>query len=161
MDKTDSQLRKMTIDQDCFRLAFGRDVDYHDDYPQANYLDLETGDVIWVAEDDEDADMEGIPAADNRADRERIAAAPKRYLEIPGLHHGDHHKILQEFTEPDSSNDENSQGITCNPYFGSIGGWIKSEDHETVNDFMDFRYHRTVQMAEEFLRENGIDPGWK
>ncbi len=33
--------------------AFGRDVDFHDLYPQAAYLDIEAGDVIWVFEEDQ------------------------------------------------------------------------------------------------------------
>ncbi len=37
--------------------AFERDVDFHDEYPQSSYLDLETGEVIWVFEEDEDAEM--------------------------------------------------------------------------------------------------------
>ena len=36
----------MNIDKVQFVRAFGRDVDFHDKYPQSNYVDRDTGDVI-------------------------------------------------------------------------------------------------------------------
>jgi hypothetical protein len=46
-------------------------------------------------------------------------------------------------------------------YFGSIGGWKKSlDDDSIIHAFYDFRGHRTKQMAEEFLRKHGIDHHW-
>ena len=71
------------------------------------YLDLETGDIIWNYEDDEDAYMEArISTDDNRTTRERIESMPNRHREIPGLDHGDHHDILREFLDSDWTEDE-------------------------------------------------------
>ena len=36
----------MAIDRTLFMMAFGRDVDFHDSFPQSTYLDRRTGDVI-------------------------------------------------------------------------------------------------------------------
>ena len=99
--------RKLAIDRSLFTMAFGRDVDYHDIVPQLTYLDGNSGDIIWVYETDDDAYMEaGIPAAENREERERVAAEPDRYLEIPGLDHDDHHRILKRFLRSGWTDDE-------------------------------------------------------
>ena len=144
-------------------MAFGRDVDFENTHPQSTYLDRENGDILWVYEDDEDAMWEaGIPAEENRGRREQIEAAPDRYLEIPGLSHGGHHEILREFLDSDWTEDEDERKRVRNAYFGSIGGWKKSlEDESIVDVFHSFRERRIEQLAEKFLREHGIEPQWK
>ena len=85
---------KLSIDEVLFLNAFGRDVQFHDNYPQSAYLDLERGDLLWLYDDDEDAYSEaGFSPEDNAADRQRVAKSSARYLEILGLDHGDHHEI--------------------------------------------------------------------
>jgi len=155
--------RRLAIDKILFTMAFGRDVDYHDVVPQLTYLDRHTGDVIWVYETDDDAYMEaGIPADDNRQVRERVAGDPDRYLEIPGLDHGDHHEILKVFLGSDWTDDEEQRQNAEVAYFGSIGGWKTSvNDQDAVRTFYDFRDARVAMLAEEFLQENGIAPIWR
>jgi len=47
-------------------------------------------------------------------------------------------------------------------YRGSIGKWKRDVgDEEAVDAFYAFREAEIVAMAEEFLRENGIEPVWK
>ena len=155
--------RRLAIDRDLFTMAFGRDVDYHDMVPRLTYLDRRTGDVIWVYETDDDAYMEaGLPADENRRERERVAGDRDPYLEIPGLDHGDHHEILKAFLGSDWTDDEERRRRAEIAYFGSIGGWIKRvDDQDVVHTFYDFRDNRVTMLAEEFLQENGIDPIWK
>ena len=87
-------------------MAFGRDVDFHDAYPQSAYLDRLTGDIIWLYDEDDDAYIEvGVAPEENRADRERVASDLHRYLEIPGLDHGDHHDILRRFLHSEWTED--------------------------------------------------------
>ncbi len=159
----DSKLRKVTIDETLFSFAFDRDLDFHDAYPTSTYLDLETGEINWVYEKDEDAYMEaGVAPDDNRIMRERVEATPSRYLEIPGLDHGDHHVILREFLDSDWTADKEQHTRARNAYFGSIGGWKKSlNDESIVHAFHDYRDRKTIQMAEDFLREHGIEPEWR
>ncbi len=155
--------RKLAIDQAIFMMAFGRDVDYHDVVPQLTYLDKRTGDVIWFYETDDDAYMEaGIPAAENREERERVAAEPDRYLEIPGLDHDDHHRILKRFLWSDWSDDEERRQNAEEAYFGSIGGWKKNvRDQGAIYAFYDYQEAKIMELAEEFLRENSIVLDWK
>ena len=158
-----TQLRRVTIDQAMFSIAFDRDVDFEDVYPIHTYLDLESGDVVWIYENDDDAYMEaGISPEENRTTRDQVDALPNRYLEIPGLDHGDHHEILREFLDSDWTEDLEEHARARNAYFGSIGGWKKSVGNESiVHSFNDYRDRKTLQLAEEFLREHGIDPTWK
>jgi uncharacterized protein involved in copper resistance len=156
-------MRSVQINRALFIHAFERDVDYHDEYPQSVYLDVEKGVVIWVFEEDEDADMAaGIPTEENRALRERIDATPDRYLEIPGLDHGVHHDILREFLNSDWTEDKELRSRARQAYSGSIGRWIRTIDRrDIVHAYYDFRDSKVEEMVEEFLREHDIHPLWQ
>jgi hypothetical protein len=159
---TASKLRKLTINHALFSLAFDRDVPFHDLYPQSAFLDRKSGEIHWVYEEDKNAEMEaGIPAEENRAIRERIEATPDRYLEIRGLDHGDHHEILRAFLNSDWTDDEETWSRARNAYSGSIGRWKRSvADRTIIHAYYAFCDSRMKQMAEEFLRNHGIDPQW-
>ncbi|QEG35942.1 hypothetical protein Pr1d_32500 [Bythopirellula goksoeyrii] len=158
-----SQLRRVIIDQTMFSMAFERDVDFQDVCPISTYLDLESGEVEWIYENDEDAYMEaGISPEENSTLRERTNASPQQYLEIPGLDHGDHHELLREFLDSDWTENMEDHTRARIAYSGSIGGWKKSvNDDRIVHAFYDYRERKTQQLAEEFLREHGVEPEWK
>ena len=153
----------LVIDRMLFTMAFGRDVDFHDSFPQSTYLDRRTGEVIWLYEDDEDAYGEaGIPAEENRQGRKRVAAEPERYLEIAGFDHGEHHEILRQFLRSDWTDDDARWRSADAAYSGSIGRWKRDvRDEGAVHSFYDFQEKRIAELAEELLRENGIVPDWK
>lgn len=154
---------RLAIDQNLFMMAFGRDVDYHDTYTQFTYLDRRTGDVLFVYETDDDAYMEaGISADKNQQERELVVGDPDRYLEIPGLDHGDHHEILKKFLKSDWTDNEEQRQKAEISYFGSIGGWKERvDDQDIVYTFYDFREKQVTVLAEDFLHENGINPSWR
>ncbi len=156
-------MRSLAIDRELFMMAFGRDVEYHDMALQRTWLDRRTGDVLWLYECDEDAYMEvGIPAEENREERERVEAEPERYLEIPGLDHGEHHGILRRFLRSDWSGDEARRRRADAAYSGSIGRWKRDvADEGAVHAFRDFQEAQIAKLAEGFLRENGIVPEWR
>ncbi len=156
-------MQSLAIDRSLFIMAIGRDVDYHDSLPQITWLDRSTGDVLWLYECDEDAFFEvGIPAEENREERERVEAEPERYLEIPGLGHGEHHGILREFLRSGWTGDDARRRRAEAAYSGSIGRWMREVgDEEAVRAFREYREARIAAMAEEFLRENGITPAWE
>lgn len=151
------------IDRRLFILAFGRDVDFHDACPQSTYLDRYTGEVVWLHEDDEDAYFEaGTPAEENRAERERVAVEPERYLNISGLDHGDHHDIIKRFLRSDWTDDDELWQSAAQAYSGSIGRWKRDvPDLRAVHAFHAFREESIIELAEEFLAENGIEPRWQ
>ena len=103
-----------------------------------------------------------IPAGENREGRERGAAEPERYLEIPGLDHGKHHEILRQFLRSDWTEDEARRRGAADAYTGSIGRWKREVgDEGAVQAFHQFQEEKIAELAEEFLRENAIVPDWK
>ena len=155
-------MRQVPIDELMFIEAFQRDEDF-EEYPQNTYLDLETGEVAWVFVEDEDAEMyAGIDPEENAALRTQIDRHPERYLEIPGLDHGEHHAILRDFLNSNWTDDEELWSLAQNAYSGSIGRWKEEVDNpDAVYAYYDFRDLRIKEMAEEFLRENDIQPVWR
>jgi uncharacterized protein involved in copper resistance len=143
--------------------AFERDVDFHDEYPQTTYLDILTGEVIWVFEEDEDAEMSaGIQPEENQALRAQIDASPNKYLEIPGRTHDEHHDILREFIDSDWTEDKELKSSALQAYSASIGRWIEAIDNrDVVHAYYDFRDRKIMEMAEEYLLEHDIDPLWR
>ena len=156
-------MQSVEINQIMFIDAFERDVDFHVEYPQSYYLDLQTGEVIWVFEDDEDAEMAaGMEPNENAAVRARIDASPGKYLQIPGLDHGEHHDILREFLNSHWTDDEELKTRAQQAYSGSIGRWKQAIDRRDVEHaYYEFRDRKIMEMAEEFLHEHHIDPLWK
>lgn len=143
-------------------MAYGRDVQFHDACPLRTWLDRTTGNVLRVYENDDDAEGEGIPAQDNRKERERVATEPDRYLEIPGLDHGEHHEIFKQFLQSDWTDDTILRQRAEDAYFGSIGAWKKHVgDEAIVFAYYDFRRMEIFCRAEVFLQQNGIDPIWE
>ena len=57
--------------------AIGRDVDFHVMYSQSAFLDLETGEVAWVFEDDEDAEGAFLAAV-----RDQVGAATPVFVTL-------------------------------------------------------------------------------
>jgi len=155
--------RLISIDEVMFMHAFERDIDFQDMSPQSAYLDLERGNVIWVFEEDDDAEFyAGIESAENRDIRERIAASPENYLEVPGRDHSEHHKILQEFLSSGWTEDKELIHRAREAYSGSIGRWKEEvEDERVVRSYYDFREKKIKQLAEEHLREHLIEPNWR
>ena len=155
--------RTVHIDEVLFLEAFGRDVTFHDAYPRSTYLDLETGEVIWVYDDDNDAYMEaGIPPEENRRRRELVDSRSHRYLEIPGLAHGEHHEILREFLASGSIKDPALRAQAQKAYFSSIGGWMEAvADQGIIDQFYEFRDDAVRARAEAFLRNHGVQVIWR
>jgi len=105
---------------------------------------------------------EDIDQEDNRALREEVSASPSAYLKIPGLSHGKCHNILQAFLSSDWTTEKSAKEGAQSAYFRSVGGWIKTVKDETaVSEYYRFREQHTKELAETFLRDNGIDPFWR
>ena len=100
----------LRIDRMLFLMAFERDVDYEHSWQEA-YLDLVSGSVEWLFEEDENAELFGISATDNEAQRNRISGDSNKFLLIPGLSHHDHHDILRSFLASNWTDDDRQQKL--------------------------------------------------
>jgi len=154
-------MRKLEVDESFFIDAFGRDPNFADLLPECYYLDTETGEIIWLFEDDEAPHVSDITPEQNREIRERVEASPERYLEIPGMSHSEHHAVLQRFLESDWTDDEEAKEKARRVYNRSIGDWKMSADSNAESAYLAYRYEVAKKEAEDFLREHGIEPIWK
>ncbi len=156
-------MRKVIVNELIFIQAFERDEVFSDPCSQFAFLDLETRDVIWVFDEDDDAEMfAGIDPKENATLRTQINKNPERYLEIPGRDHSEHHEILRDFLNSHWTDDEELWTLAQNAYSGSIGRWKDTLDNrDALHAYYDFREKRIKEMAEEFLRENEIQPVWR
>ena len=83
-------------------------------------------------------------------------------MDIPGLDHGDDHKILRAFLNSDWTDDDAVWRKTKDAYRGSIGRWKRAvNDRDIIHAYYDFSNQRAAELADEFLREHGIEPVWK
>lgn len=152
-----SHLRRIPV-HPLFYQAIGRDVNFHDP-DQTAYLDLESGDVLWIYDHDEDAEVQGwIPPEDNAARRRLVEGAPERFVVIPGLGHGDHHDILVEFLESAWTDDEARRSWAKSAYRKrSIGGWMEDVgDAGAIRAYEDYLERVVDARANEFLRRHGV-----
>lgn len=152
-----------TIDKIMFIDAFEHGVDGRLDYARLAYLDRNTGQVLWLYEQDEHAlDEANIPMEVNREGWKRIVADRERYLAIGSLHHGDEHDILRRFLRSNWTDDDARRERAREAYSGSIGRWKRHvRDAEAVRAYFAFQEEQVISLAEEFLRENGIEPQWR
>ena len=155
-------MKRIKIDEALFQMALVQDTDYMP-YRQYSYLDLDTGEIIWVFDNDDEAYMEtGMKPSENATIREMITKSPTKYLKIPGQTHGDHHDILNEFLDSNWTDDEGLWEHTLISYTGSIGRWKKAvNNQEIIYAFEEFRWNKIKEIGESFLNENGIIPVWK
>ena len=142
-------------------MAFERDVDYEDP-PQKAYLDLLSGSIKWLFEEDENAELFGIGATENKTQRERISGDPDRFLLIPGLSHNDHHDILRSFLASNWTDDERQRVIAQDAYTGSIGRWKEAvADQRVIWAYQQFREGMIAKLATAFLLQNGVTVEWQ
>lgn len=154
-------MRALRIDRMLFLMAFECDVDY-EDFPQETYLDLVSGSVEWLFEEDESAELFGISVTENTTIRDRVSGNPDRFLLIPGLSHSDHHSILKSFLASNWTDDQRQRNIAQDAYTGSIGRWKKTvADPDVIRAYQQFRDGKIAELAEAFLLENGVKVEWR
>ncbi len=111
----------------------------------------------------------GILEEENQELRMKVESYPNDCLEIPGLTHNEHHKILQEFLNSDWTDNEELKNRVQDVYYDvgcSIGRWRKTilesyDSYEIPNTFEKYKETCIEQMAVEFLGENGVEAIWK
>ncbi len=156
-------MKKINVDFEMFKEAFGRDR-YFLPYQQETYMNLETGAIVWVYDNNDDVDSDAdLKPLGSAVSKEMINKAPTKYLRIPGQTQSKQHEMLKEFLESDWTDDELLWEHALSSYSGSIGKWIRAvkNDQEIISKFMDFRWNKIKETVEEFLNKNGIIPIWQ
>lgn len=152
----------LRVDLALFLLTFAADRDYHANIEgQETYLDRSSGALIYTVTDPSIvAALIGEAAiADFLDNTALVKANPDRYLLIPSMSHGEHHAVIQAFLDSDWTSDQQRRDHASGVYFPrkSLGYWVKNVgDEATLQAHDAFRSARHQQLAEDFLRKNGI-----
>jgi len=155
------KFKKLKIDDAMFQLAFQSVYDYQLG-PVKAYLDMESGFIVWLFEDDEDAVREwNMDPAENAANRQMVQEFPDRYIEIPGQMYKENSDFLEEFLESDWTDDNELQQLASSAYSGSVGRWVNAvNDEDVVHKFENFRRNKITKIAEKYLRKLKIKVIW-
>ena len=154
-------LRALKIDFGQFLSSFDRNERSME--PYTAFLDLESGHIEWLYEDDADAESLSGTASENADLRELISRCPSRYIAISALARSEVHGMLDDFLVSDWTSDARTKKRANEAHLGSIGRWIYElgdDDGATVDAFRDFQGDAIQTLAEDFLREQGIEPRW-
>ena len=151
-----------TIEKHRFLLAFEHSHDGSFGPAQSAFLDRSTGEVFWLYKDDEAGwDEVGMPPEENRAGWDRVLADRGRFLEIEPLDYLDRRDILGRFLRSNWTDDDARRRRAREAYSGAIGRWKRDvRDGEAVRAYLAYQDQEALEQAEEFLRENGVEPKW-
>ncbi|MDE0058487.1 MAG: hypothetical protein OXI22_12630 [Defluviicoccus sp.] len=70
--------------------------------------------------------------------------------------------MLRDFLRSDWTDDDRRWQRAADAYSGRIGRWKRRvRDRDRIHAFNAYRDRRAEEVAEEFLREHGIEPRWK
>lgn len=161
--------RAITIDWTLFHQAFDVDEQFHNPYFIDRYLDKNSGEILFIYEDDSAAAMDGGDALENKKMRDLLKENPDDYLEIVGRSHGESHEILQEFLESSWTDNEELRIQVLSHYHKSIGFWMKEvrkdkelgTDPETIIEaYQKYNSDIIEHKKDKFLKENGIKYKW-
>ncbi|MBL1218918.1 MAG: hypothetical protein D8M59_15670 [Planctomycetes bacterium] len=128
---------------------------------QCPYLDLETGNIVWVWESDLDyAETLNAPADDNAANAALVESNPERFAEVPDLGPADDNAMLKEFLGSDWTPDQSLWQWACDAYRGSVGRWRRAVrgEPDVIKAWHEFEAQATRSRALEFLADNDIEP---
>jgi hypothetical protein len=140
-------MQPIRVDKGSLMPWLGQDADFME-YPCQVYLHRETGEVVGVYEQDEDATLAGVAEDENRRRRQEVATGFGVFLEIPIPDHGQRHAWFREFLK---TRDQESA------YFGSITDWLETYGtDEDWDDWRDFESERVIQHAVQVAEAAGV-----
>ena len=162
-------MRKIEVDYGHFELVARRDPYEGSNGIQGEaYLDLETGEVIWIHEERIDSDgnryidwgsditTDESAVQANREARTHVASDHARFLELPYL---DHREAFEEFV-----NLVNVPGVEYNDsYGGYLAGIRQNHGYDAFCSMRDnwnhFKVGASVERLQDYVRkEGGVEP---
>lgn len=160
--------KKINIDWAMFQMAFSRDSSFSN-FDENPYLIKCNGAIIWIFNQDEDANLYGFNPDENKYHREKIENSPEEYLLIESTSHNDHHMILLSFLDSDWTSNNSNKMLAKECYQNSISGWkanIRNNDKIDIDpEIIIDLWHRFVEnemdgMMKKFLTDNGVKFEW-
>jgi hypothetical protein len=155
-------MRRLPINPTDLEMAMMPRPTEHGEGEEFTYLDVQTGELVSVWDDDEAfaATMNEHPDVNVR-NRERVEADPERYIDVPRLDESDTHEILREFLDSSWTDDEERWSRAHRAYSGSIGRWkraMRDYDETIIHAWHRYEEEKMQRQMLEFLAEHGIEP---
>lgn len=154
-------MRPLTVDLNDLKMAMQMASEDFPEGPQQPWLDLQTGEVVWVWEDDEAfAETTNADPRENARLREATEAVPSRYAAIPDINTTDDNEMLRDFLRSDWTGDDELWRRASSAYHGSIGRWKRAIHHDPaiMDPWHRFEDQEIRRRALEFLAELDIQP---
>jgi hypothetical protein len=124
------------------------------------FLDLESGDIVFVYEDDKEAASIGDDPAENARNRELVSSNPTQFVPIEAT---DDPGCLFNFINSNWTDDKALRDKATDCYRrnnGQYRAWKDNAPSEAVEAFHTFDEKRKERAKEDFLAEHGIKPVW-
>lgn len=157
------------IDWALFNMAFDIDEQFHNPDFIDRYLDKNSGEILFIYQDDSAATVNGFDALENKKMRNLLKETPGDYLEIIGRSHSESHEILQDFFDSPWTDNENLKNYVRSLYNTSIGRWIKTVQNDSdlekecdiiIEAYMNYKTDRIEREKDTFLKQNDIKYKW-
>lgn len=154
-------MRQLPVDMTQLEIAMEMDPDSMIEGEQEPYLDVQTGEVVWVWESDEAfADTMNEPAESNARLREAVDADPDRFVFIEALDVADDNETLADFLGSDWTEDDALHRRASEAYTGSVGRWKRAIGHDAaiLDAWRAYEDGAVRRRALALLAEHGIEP---
>ena len=148
--------KKLRLELEVYETLIAKDPAYEVIHTK-NYVDLETGKIIILYEDDLLAEADaGIEPAENQEKKNLVSSNSKRFLKLPEISHGEQHQILHGFIYSNWTDDKELKEKALFQYDNSFGRWMKAIelDLDILNAWYDYKRNYIEKYTLNFFRKS-------
>ena len=127
---------------------------------QTMYLDRTSGEIVWLFENDADAQATFGAGHRNSDLRRLIRSAPGRFLKLPVIDI-DQRATIRDFIASHWGNNDPVRSGAEASFLAAPDRWLYDADATVIHAYHEYENRRLRDQVERFLLENGIVPLWR